>query len=223
MIPLDGVVAEGEAMVNQASLTGESVPVKKGPGAAVYAGTVLEEGALTIEVRSTQGGTRYEKNCGHDRGVGASEIPLEGKAAHLADKLVPISFFGTVLTGLLYAQCAEDRVHFNGGFLACAEALYAAGRAERHARVQPSPHYGEGRPVSGGAGRGGHRRVRQNGHADKGAAYGARGGDVRRRAAQADAARSGLPGRAFFRTLLPAPWCVVPPRRGWRRRRCTPA
>lgn len=101
MIPLDGVVAEGEAMVNQASLTGESVPVKKGPGSAVYAGTVLEEGALTIEVRSTQGGTRYEKIVAMIEESERLKSSLEGKAAHLADKLVPISFFGTVLTGLL--------------------------------------------------------------------------------------------------------------------------
>ena len=101
MIPLDGVVAEGEAMVNQASLTGESVPVKKGPGSAVYAGTVLEEGALTIEVRSTQGGTRYEKIVAMIEEAERLKSSLEGKAAHLADKLVPISFFGTVLTGLL--------------------------------------------------------------------------------------------------------------------------
>ena len=101
MIPLDGVVAEGEAMVIQASLTGESVPVNKGPGAAVYAGTVLEEGALTIEVRSTQGGTRYEKIVAMIEESERLKSSLEGKAAHLADKLVPISFFGTVLTGLL--------------------------------------------------------------------------------------------------------------------------
>ena len=101
MIPLDGVVVCGEAMVNQASLTGESVPVKKEAGAYVYAGTVLEEGELQIQVKKASGSTKYEKIVSMIEDSERMKSSLEGRASHLADSLVPFSFAGTVLTYLL--------------------------------------------------------------------------------------------------------------------------
>ena len=101
MIPFDGVVREGEAMVNQASLTGESVPVEKKPGAAVYAGTVVEEGELVIEVQSVGGSSRYEKIVTMIEESEKLKSGVESKAEHLADKLVPYSLGATGLVWLL--------------------------------------------------------------------------------------------------------------------------
>ena len=101
MIPLDGVVSNGEAMVNQASLTGESAGVRKTEGASVYAGTVVEEGELTILVKHASGSTRFEKIVHMIEDSEKMKSSLESGAEHLADKLVPYSFAGTLLTYLL--------------------------------------------------------------------------------------------------------------------------
>ena len=101
MIPLDGVVREGEAMVNQASLTGESVPVEKKPGTTVYAGTVVEDGELVIEVQSVGGNSRYEKIVTMIEESEKLKSGVESKAEHLADKLVPYSLGATGLVWLL--------------------------------------------------------------------------------------------------------------------------
>ena len=101
VIPLDGTVAEGMATVNQASLTGESEPVKKEQDSYVYAGTVLEEGELTIQVRKVAGATRFEKIVTMIEDSEKLKSSVEGKASHLADALVPYTFAGTVLTYLL--------------------------------------------------------------------------------------------------------------------------
>ncbi len=101
VVPFDGVVALGEGMVNQASLTGESLPVRKEQGGYVYAGTVLEEGELAIQVKKVSGSTRYEKIMGMIEESEKLKSKLEGKAAHLADRLVPYTFLGTVLTWAL--------------------------------------------------------------------------------------------------------------------------
>ena len=101
MIPLDGIVVQGEAMVNQASLTGEGIPVKKEEGAYVYAGTAVEEGELTVQVKQSAGSTRYEKIVSMIEDSERLKSSLEGKADHLADRLVPFSFLGTILTYLL--------------------------------------------------------------------------------------------------------------------------
>lgn len=98
IIPLDGTIAEGEAMVNQASLTGESMPVKKESGATVYAGTVVEEGEITIKVKEAAGATRYEKIVRMIEDSEKLKSSLEGKASNLADALVPYSLGGTILT-----------------------------------------------------------------------------------------------------------------------------
>ena len=100
-IPFDGIVKSGEAMVNQASLTGESVPVKKEVSGYVYAGTVVEEGELTILVKETSGSTKYEKIIKMIEESEKLKSSVESKAEHLADKLVPYTFLGTGLTWLI--------------------------------------------------------------------------------------------------------------------------
>ena len=101
LIPLDGTVASGESMVNQASLTGESMPVKKESGSTVYAGTVVEEGEITIQVRQAAGATRYEKIVTMIEESEKLKSSVEGKASNLANVLVPYSLGGTLLTYLL--------------------------------------------------------------------------------------------------------------------------
>ena len=101
LIPFDGEVSNGEGMVNQASLTGESIPVRRTLGSVVYAGTVLEEGELTILVKQTGGSSRYEKITAMIEESEKLKSGLESKAEHLADRLVPYSLGGTALTYLL--------------------------------------------------------------------------------------------------------------------------
>ena len=101
VIPFDGEVADGEAMVNQASLTGESVPAEKTKGATVYAGTVVEEGEMTIRVKETGGSSKFDKIVTMIEESEKLKSSLEGKAEHLADTLVPYSLLGTGLTWLI--------------------------------------------------------------------------------------------------------------------------
>ena len=101
LVPFDGEVSDGEGMVNQASLTGESVPVRRTLGSVVYAGTVLEEGELTILVKQTGGSSRYEKITAMIEESEKLKSGLESKAEHLADRLVPYPLGGTALTYLL--------------------------------------------------------------------------------------------------------------------------
>lgn len=101
IIPFDGVVSEGEAMVNQASLTGESLAVHKSPEGYVYAGTVVEEGELVLKVKQTGGTSRFEKIVTMIEESEKLKSALESKAEHLADRLVPYTLAGTVLTWLL--------------------------------------------------------------------------------------------------------------------------
>ena len=101
IIPFDGVVAEGEAMVNQASLTGESVPVRKTVESTAYAGTVVEEGELTILVKEVGGSSRFEKIVKMIEDSEKLKSSVEGKAEHLADRLVPYTLLGTGAVWLL--------------------------------------------------------------------------------------------------------------------------
>ena len=98
VIPLDGVVAEGEVTVNQASLTGESVPVAKRPGGAVYAGTVVEEGECVLEVKQASGQGRYDQIVEMIQRSEQMKSAAEAKASSLADKLVPYTFAGSLLS-----------------------------------------------------------------------------------------------------------------------------
>ncbi len=98
VIPFDGIVTEGEAMVNEASLTGESMPVAKHESSYVYAGTVMEEGELTIRVKETSGSTKFEKIVTMIEETEKLKSAVESKAEHLADRLVPYTLAGTALT-----------------------------------------------------------------------------------------------------------------------------
>ena len=98
VIPFDGVVTDGEATVNEASLTGESMPVAKHTESYVYAGTVLEEGELTIRVKETSGSTKFEKIVTMIEDTEKLKSAVESKAEHLADRLVPYTLAGTALT-----------------------------------------------------------------------------------------------------------------------------
>ena len=101
MVPFDGTVAEGEAMVNQASLTGESETVRKYIESTVYAGTVVEEGELTIRVKETNGASKFDKIVTMIEESEKLKSGLESKAEHLADRLVPYTLLGTGITYLL--------------------------------------------------------------------------------------------------------------------------
>ena len=101
VIPLDGEVVSGDAMVNQASMTGESIPVHKEIGMYVYAGTAIEEGSITFCVKKTAGDTRFERIVNMIEDSEQLKSAAEGKAANLADALVPYSLGGTALTWLL--------------------------------------------------------------------------------------------------------------------------
>ncbi len=101
VIPFDGEVSCGEGMVNQASLTGEPLPVRRCEGQSVYAGTVLEEGELEIVVRAVSGSTRFEKIVTMIEDSEKLKSNLESKAEHLADRLVPYTLVGTAIVGLL--------------------------------------------------------------------------------------------------------------------------
>ena len=98
IIPVDGLVLEGEVTVNQASLTGESIPVPKRPGGAVYAGTVVEEGECVLEVKHASGQSRYDQIVHMIEQSEQMKSEAESKAANLADKLVPYTFAGSLLS-----------------------------------------------------------------------------------------------------------------------------
>lgn len=107
MIPLDGKVISGDAMVNQASMTGESVPVHKSEGAYVYAGTVVEDGECEVRVENTAGGGRYDRIVKMIEESEKLKSAAEDKASHLADRLVPWSLGGTLLTYLLTGNATK--------------------------------------------------------------------------------------------------------------------
>ena len=101
VIPLDGKVVEGSASVNQATMTGESIPVRKEPGGYVYAGTVVEDGSCVIEVAQSAGTGKYDQIVKIIEESEKLKSETEEKAFHLADRLVPYSLAGTVITYLL--------------------------------------------------------------------------------------------------------------------------
>ena len=98
MIPLDGTVLEGEAMVNQAALTGEAMPVRKAEGSTLYAGTVVEEGECVLEVKQASGQGRYDQIVEMIQRSEQMKSAAEAKASSLADRLVPYTFAGSLLS-----------------------------------------------------------------------------------------------------------------------------
>ena len=107
IVPVDGLVLEGEVTVNQASLTGESIPVPKHPGGAVYAGTVVEEGECVLEVKQASGQSRYDQIVHMIEQSEQMKSEAESKAANLADKLVPYTFVGSLLSFVLTRNVAR--------------------------------------------------------------------------------------------------------------------
>ncbi len=101
VIPFDGLVTEGDGMVNQSSMTGEPVPVHRRAGGYVYAGTVLEEGELTVEVREGNGESRFDRIVSVIEETEKLKSAMESRTGHLADRLVPYTLGGTLLTWLL--------------------------------------------------------------------------------------------------------------------------
>ena len=101
VLPMDGVLEEGDVMLNQASLTGESVPVAKRPGAAVYAGSVVEEGNCVVRVTGSPGENRYDRIVRMIEESERLKSGAESRAYNLADKLVPWCLGGSLLTWLL--------------------------------------------------------------------------------------------------------------------------
>ena len=101
MIPFDGIVVSGEAMVNQASLTGESLPIRKVAESYVYAGTVIEEGGIVFRVKELSGSSKFEKIVGMIEETEKLKSSVESKAEHLADALVPYTLFGSLATWAL--------------------------------------------------------------------------------------------------------------------------
>ena len=101
VIPFDGIISQGEAMVNQSAMTGEPLSVKKEKGGYVYAGTVLEEGELHIIVKEIKGSTRFEKIVEMIEDTDKLKSASESRAEHIADKLVPYTLLGTAAAWLI--------------------------------------------------------------------------------------------------------------------------
>ena len=101
VIPFDGEAAGGEGMVNQVSLTGEAMPVRRVKGQSVYAGTVVEEGELDVLVKAVSGSTRFEKIVAMIEDSEKLKSSMESRAEHLADRLVPYTLLGTAAVGIL--------------------------------------------------------------------------------------------------------------------------
>ena len=107
VVPLDGILEQGDVMLNQASLTGESVPAAKHPGTAVYAGSVVEEGNCIIRVTHTAGENRYDRIVRMIEDSERLKSGVESRAGHLADRLVPWCLGGSLLTWLLTGNTAR--------------------------------------------------------------------------------------------------------------------
>ena len=155
MIPLDGRVVEGEAMVNQSSLTGESMPVAKHPGSPVYAGTVAEEGECVISVEKSSGSGRYDRVVHMIEESEKLKSTAEDKASRMADTDVSAD-----------PERNENAGGADGGLLLRPEAGHPHCGAVRHAGEQRLSHLRQGRTLFGGGGQGGHHCVRQNRYAD---------------------------------------------------------
>ena len=149
VIPLDSVVAEGEITVNQASLTGESVPVAKRPGGAVYAGTVVEEGESVLEVKQASGQSRYDQIVEMIQRSEQMKSAAEAKASNLADKLVPYTFAGSLLS-LALTRNVTRALSVLMWTSPAPEAGHAPGGALRHAGGGTGAYHRQGRQIPGG-------------------------------------------------------------------------
>ena len=144
LVPFDGEVSDGEGMVNQASLTGESVPVRRTLGSVVYAGTVLEEGELTILVKQTGGSSRYEDHR-HDRRVRKTEIRTgeQSRASGRPSRAVFPRRNGSDVSS--DPKCNKSSFHSDGRLLLCIKACDADFGSFRNPRSKPAQDYRKGR------------------------------------------------------------------------------
>ena len=170
VLPLDGILEDGDVMLNQASLTGESVPVAKRPGSAVYAGSVVEEGNCVVRVTGALGENRYDRIVRMIEESEKLKSGAERRAYDLADRLVPWCLGGSLLTWLLTL---------------------------RHAGGRPPQDHGQGRQVPRKAQRGRYGDLRQDRHADPRLPHGTMRRALQREGRGRDAARGRLPGGAF--------------------------
>ena len=132
-------------MVNQASLTGESVPVRRTLGSVVYAGTVLEEGELTILVKQTGGSSRYEKITAMIEESEKLKSDWRAKAEHLADRLVPYSLWWNGVDVSSDQKCNESTLYSDGGLLLCVKTCHADFRSLCNPRGKPAQDHRKGR------------------------------------------------------------------------------
>ena len=158
LIPLDGKVVSGEAMVNQASMTGESMPVPKREGSYVYAGTVAEEGECVVRVEKALGGGRYDRIVRMIEESEKLKSTAEDKASRLADKLVPYTLGGTTLTYLITRNITKMLAVLMVDF-SCALKLHAYRGALCHAREQQPSHLRQGRALPRSRRPGEHHRL----------------------------------------------------------------
>ena len=132
VVPFDGIVSEGEGMVNQSSITGEPLPVLKKEGGYVYAGSVLEEGELICTVKKAGGASRYEKIVEMIEESEKLKSSVEGRAEKLADRLVPVTFAGTALTWLLTRNIAKALAVLMVDFSCALKLTMPLTRSEEH-------------------------------------------------------------------------------------------
>ena len=159
VIPLDGVVAEGEVTVNQASLTGESVPVAKHPGGAVYAGTVVEEGECVLEVKQASGQGRYDQIVEMIQRSEQMKSAAEAKASSLGGQAGALHLRREPAEPGPHPERDPGPVGAHGGLLLRPEAGHAPGGALRHAGGGTGAHHRQGRQIPGGGGQSGHHRL----------------------------------------------------------------
>ena len=161
LIPLDGQVVSGEAMVNQASITGESMPVVKRPGSPVYAGTVAE-GPVRGGGSEGAGQRPLRPHRPDDRGVRKLKSTTEDKAARLADRLVPYTLGGTVLTYLLTRNVTKMLAVLMVDFSCALKLSMPIAVLSAMRECQQLSYLRQGRPLPGGRGPCGYRGVRQD-------------------------------------------------------------
>ena len=204
VLPMDGVlVLEGDSSLDTVALTGESVPVAKHPGAAVYAGSVVEEGNCVLRVTGSVGENRYDRIVRMIEESERLKSGAESRAYDLADKLVPWCLGGSLLTWVLTRDTARAVSVLMVDF-SCAlklsmppEALHAAERPLRHARGGQAQNHGQGRQIPRKAQPGRHRHLRQDRHTYQRLPHGIAGRGLQRRGRARNAARGRLPGGAF--------------------------
>ena len=163
-IPVDGIVEDGEAVVNQASMTGEPLGVARSKGAAVYSGTVVEQGHLVIRATHVGDGTRLKQVVRFIEESEALKAGIQGKFERMADMAVPFTFALAGLVWLITRNPMQAASVLLVDYSCALRLATPAGRAGRHARRRASRRGHQGRPFPGGPFRSRYRGLRQNGH-----------------------------------------------------------